>query len=263
MHPRPRGLTMTDQHATPSRDPANDDSLLGMARQVLDKFLSQIDDMLPARVVSYDRAANRATVVPLVKLLTTDGRQVGRAQVASVPVMLFGGDGVALSFNLKAGDLGWIKANDRDISLILQAYRDNAPNTLRKHTFQDAVFIPDVMHGVTTAGEDAENAVLQTLDGSVRVAIWPDRVKITKDAMYAEVGPENVSLINGASSAVLTPTGINLSTGGAAASMGAGGTTFSGHVSFPDGVSISGIEFGTHKHTGVTPGGGTSGGPTS
>lgn len=247
MHPRGGGLIMAEQHANPSRDPANDESLLGMARQVLDKFLQQIDDCLPARVVSYDRTANRAMVVPLVKLLTTDNRQVGRAQIAAVPVMQFGGNGVALSFDLKAGDLGWIKANDRDISLILQAYKDNAPNTLRKHSFQDAVFIPDVMHGVTIDAEDAHNAVLQTLDGSVRVAIWPDRVKITKGAMFVEVGPANITLSNGASGLVMSPTG----------------ATAQGHFAFPDGVSIGGIEFGTHKHTGVQPGGGTSGGPTS
>lgn len=254
---------MAEQHANPSRDPANDDSLLGMARQVLDKFLNQIDDMLPARVISYDRATNRAAVMPMVKLLTTDNRQIGRAQVASVPVMMFGGDGVALSFNLKAGDLGWIKANDRDISLLLQGYRDSAPNTLRKHSFQDAVFIPDVMHGVTIAGEDESHAVLQTLDGSVRVAIWPDRVKITKDGMHAEVGPANITLLNGASTAELTPAGITFATTGASATMGAGGTTYTGHVDFPDGIRVGGIEFGTHKHTGVTPGAGTSGGPTS
>lgn len=238
---------MAKQHANPSRDPANDDSLLGMARQILDKFLQQIDDCLPARVVSYDRTANRARVVPLVKLLTTDNRQVGRAQIAAVPVMQFGGNGVALSFDLKAGDLGWIKANDRDISLILQAYKDNAPNTLRKHSFQDAVFIPDVMHGLTIAGEDAHNAVLQTLDGSVKVAIWPDRVKITAGALVAEIGPANITLTNG----------------GSGMSMTSAGTTFTGHVAFPNGASVGGIEFGTHKHTGVQTGGGTSGGPTA
>lgn len=238
---------MAEQHANPSRDPANDGSLLGMARQILDKFLSQIDDMLPARVLSYDRTANRATVLPLIKLLTTDDRRIGRAQIASVPVMTFGGDNVVLSFNLKAGDLGWIKANDRDISIMLQGYKDSAPNTLRKHSFQDAVFIPDVMHGMTLNAEDEEHAVLQTLDGTVRVAIWPDRVKITKGEMFVEVGPESLTLSNGAAGLVMSPSG----------------SVAQGHFAFPDGASIGGIEFGTHKHLDVAPGGGTSGGPTS
>jgi len=214
-------IVATTPHANPSRDPANDGTLLGMARQLLDKFLQGVDDMLPARVISYDRAKNRATVLPLVKLLTTDGRQVGRAQIASVPVMQFGGGNVALSFNLKAGDLGWIKANDRDISLILQAYTENAPNTLRKHSFQDAVFIPDVMHGMTIASEDAGNAVLQTLDGSVKVAIWPDRIKLVAGALSITLGPSAIDI--------------------------------AGHVNMPDGATIGGINFGTHVH-GLSPG---------
>ena len=240
---------MADPHAIPSRDPANDDSLLGMAKGILDKFLAGVDDTLPARVVSFngDRDKPRVQVLPLVRLLTTDGRQVGRAQIASVPVMQFGGGGMVLSFNLKPGDLGWIKASDRDISLIMQSYQESAPNTLRKHSFEDAVFVPDVMHGLTLAGEDADNAVLQTLDGSVRVAIWPDRVKITAGALYGEFGPANITLSNGAAGLVMTPSG----------------TTAQGHWAFPDGASINNIEFNTHKHGGVTPGGGDTGGPHS
>lgn len=222
---------MTEPHANPSRDPANDDSLLGFARQVLDKFLQGVDDMLPARVVSYDRATNRATVVPMVKLLTTDNRQIGRAQVASVPVLQLGGGGFVLSVNLTPGDLGWIKANDRDISLVLQAYRDNAPNTLRKHSFQDAVFIPDAMRGIVTAGEDAGNMVLQSLSGAVRVAIWSDRVKLSAGALSVTVGPTSID--------------------------------FAGVVNMPDGATIGGIPFGTHKHTGVQSGGSSTGGPTA
>lgn len=240
---------MADLHAIPSRDPADEDSLLGMARTILDKFLAGVDDMLPARIVSFngDRENPRVAVLPLVRVLTTDGRQVGRAQVASLPVMQPGGGGVALSFFLKPGDLGWIKASDRDISLFLQGYDESAPNTLRKHTFQDAVFVPDVMHGLTVVSEDAQHAVLQTTDGTVRVAIWPDRVKITAGSLFAEFGPANIHLSNGAAGLTMTPSN----------------TTTTGHWAFPDGVNIGGIEFGTHKHTGVQPGGGTSGGPTS
>lgn len=174
---------MADTHANPSRDPANDDSLLGMARQVLDKFLQGVDDMLPARVVSYDRASNRAVVVPMVKLLTTDNRQVGRAQVASVPVFQYGGGGFVLSVNLKPGDLGWLKANDRDISLVMQAYRDNAPNTLRKHSFQDAMFYPDAMRDIVTAGDEGDNLTLQSLDGNSRFTL-----SLTGSKVIAEQG---------------------------------------------------------------------------
>lgn len=220
----------TAPHAQPSSDPANDGSLLGMANEILKKHLQSVDDMLPARIISYDRTTNRAQVQPLVKILTTDNRQVGRAQIASIPVMQFGGGGFVLNFNLKPGNLGWIKASDRDISLFLQTFKENAPNTLRLHSFQDAVFIPDVMTGYTINGEDAENAVLQTMNGAVRVAVWADRVKLTAGGLSLTIGP--------------------------------GAFTFAGaDVIMPDAV-IGGIRFSTHGHTNVENGPGTSGGPT-
>ena len=234
---------MADAHANPSRDPADDGSLLGMVKSILGKFLQSVDDMLPARVVSYDRATNRATVVPMVKVLTTDNRQIARAQIASVPVQQLGAGGVVLSLNLQPGDLGWVKANDRDISLVMQAYADNAPNTLRMHDFADAVFIPDVMHGIVTVGEDAQHAVLQTLDGACRVAIWPDRVKLSAGALSVTVGPSKI-IIDGPVEMTQT-------------------LKVAGHADLDGGAKIGGIEFGTHKHTGVAAGSATSGGPTS
>lgn len=212
-------------NAPPSRDPADEGTLLGAMNVVLRKFLQGVDDMLPARVISYDRGTNRVQVVPLVRVLTTDGRQVMRPQLASLPVVQLGGGGHVLSFNLEAGNLGWIKANDRDISLFLQNFQVSAPNTLRFHSFQDAVFIPDVMTGYTIDAEDSSAAVLQTLDGSVKVSVQLDRVVMQAGASRIEVSPGAI-LIDG-------PT-----------------------------VIINGIPFESHRHTGVLTGGGTSGGPT-
>lgn len=235
---------MADEpHANPSRDPANDGSMLGMAKQILDKHLQGIDDMLPARVVSYDRESNRAQVVPLVKVLTTDNRQIGRAAVASVPVYRPGGGDMVLSFNLRAGDLGWLKANDRDISIVLQSYAENAPNTMRKHSFQDAMFFPDAMRNVVIDPEDRENAVLQTIDGTVRIALWPDKIKLTSGALTITMGPSEIEIEG--------PVKFT------------GPVAFQGPLTTAAGATIDGIAFGSHKHTGVQTGGDVSGGPTS
>lgn len=225
---------MTD-HAYPSGDPADDDSLPGLLRHVLRKHAMATDDMLPAVVVAFDRAKNRATVAPCITVLTTDGRAIPRAQVASVPVMQFGGGGVVLHFNLKPGDLGWIKASDRDISNFLQSYKTTPPNTLRLHTFADGVFIPEVMRGWTLAAEDNTAAVLQTLDGSAKVSVQTGKVKLA-------VGGVSVTLAAGGVTIV-----------GALAITGA--TTITG------GLSTDGIAFGTHKHS--DPQGGDTGGPHS
>lgn len=234
---------MADAHANPSRDPADDGSLLGMANLILDKFLQGIDDMLPARVVSVERIGNvdRVTVVPMVKLLTTDGRQITRAQIASVPVVRMGAGGYILRFALRPGDLGWIKANDRDISLVVQAFKDNAPNTLRKHDFADAVFIPDPMQGMTLAGEDESGAVLQSLDGTVRIAINAERVKLTAGALSVTLGPDQIDVVG--KTVFHDPVELlqTIKVDGA--------STLVGPVTAPGGATIGNIPFGTHKHT--------------
>lgn len=216
-------------NAPPSSDPADGDTLAGMVNTILSKFLQGVDDMLPARIISYDRATNRARVVPMVKILTTSGQQLARAQIASIPVLQLGGGGFVLNFPMTPGGLGWIKANDRDTSLMLQSYADSAPNSLRMHSFEDALFIPDVMRGWIIAAEDADNAVLQSLDGAVRVSIGAASLKLTA--------------------------------GAASLTMTTAGTVFEGPVMIPDGAVINGVPFVSHVHTGGNGGVGLTGDP--
>lgn len=165
-------------NAPPSMNPANNDSIVGLLNIALEKFLQGVDDMLPAVVIAYDRVTNRAQVKPLIKVVTTDNALVSRAAVASIPVLQIGGGNFLLNFNILPGNLGWIKASDRDISLFLQSYTEAQPEFSRKHSFEDALFIPHVMSGYTIAEEDAENAVLQNLDGTVKISLGADTIKI-------------------------------------------------------------------------------------
>lgn len=170
---------MPEQNSQPSIYPADSASLTGLFRLFMTKFLQNTDDMLPAVVVAYDRTTNRAQVQPFIKMITTQDQLVSRAQLATVPVFQFGAGGFIISNNLKPGDLGWIKANDRDISVFLQHYKESGPPTLRKHTFEDAVFFPDPMTGYTIDPTDSDNLVIQKLDGSVKISLGTDTVTIT------------------------------------------------------------------------------------
>lgn len=168
-------------NAQPSKNPANSSGdLPGGMREILAKFLqSSVDDMLPAKIIAYDRDTNRAVIQPMVAMVTTNGDNVPRNQLASIPVLNIGGGGFILSFNFFPGDLGWIKANDRDIADFLKRYSEAVPGTKRIHDFNNGLFIPDVMTGYTIDSEDVENAVLQTLDGTVKVSLSPDKLKLT------------------------------------------------------------------------------------
>jgi len=182
----------------PDIDPANNGSLPGVLQFAFSKILQNVDGMLPAQVISYDRTANRVQVQLLIAVMTTGGAQITRPQIASIPVLLLGGGGFFLNFNLNAGDLGWVVANDRDISLFLQNYTNSAPNTNRVKSFADGVFVPDTMKGYTIASEDASNAVLQNLDGTVKITLGAGQITISAPVV-------NIDNFNSGTISFITP----------------------------------------------------------
>lgn len=183
----------------PSLDPAYNGSLAGAIQFAFSKLMQNVDGMLPAQVVSYDRTSNRARVQILVTLITTDGSQVPRPVVASVPVLVAGGGGFILSFPLKAGDMGWILASDRDISLFLQNYTQTQPNTFRNKNFADGLFIPDAMRGYSIDPDDTDNITLQNLDGTVKISLSNTAINIKAEtAVNIDLGnPANLLSVNG------------------------------------------------------------------
>jgi hypothetical protein len=162
---------VTDTTAPTDYDFANKDSLTGLLRHVLREDGKSHEDMLPGMVVAYDRVSNLATIQPMIKILTKDNKIISRAQNTSIPVFAYGGGGFVISFPVKAGDKGWIKANDRDISLYMQAQAESGPNTNRLHSFRDAMFFPDALASFTVAEGDLGNMVIQNLAGTVKIAL--------------------------------------------------------------------------------------------
>ena len=163
----------------PDFDRSNQGSLQGIIAQALKQFQRNLDSCLPATVISYDRANNVASLQPQIQMVAVDGTLVTRAPIASAPVLALGGGGFLVNFPLVAGSKGWIKASDRDISLYLQSGNSAAPNTRRFHSFESGVFYPDFGSNFTVADEDSAAAVIQNQAGTIKIALWPDRVKVT------------------------------------------------------------------------------------
>lgn len=169
----------------PSRNPAFDDSLPGVFEVVLRKFLQNLDDMLPASVVAYDATANRVQVQPVISAVLTDGTILARAPLLSIPVQQIGGGGFVLRFPIKPGDLGFVKSNDRDISLFLQSLQTAVPNTARLHSFSDAVFLPMALAAITIGSGDSASVSLQTVNGLVRLSVGTMGALISNQAGYS------------------------------------------------------------------------------
>ena len=165
----------------PSIDPADQDTLTGAFRFIVNKILQGKDGVLPAKVLEYNRTTNRAKVQPLITVIGTSGFQYPRPVFASLPVLQFGGGGYFINMKLTPGTLGWIVANDRDISLFLQSYEQSPPNTFRKNSFSDGVFIPDIMTGYTIV-DNEDLMTIQNLDGTIRIAFRADGIHIVSPA---------------------------------------------------------------------------------
>ena len=171
----------------------NDNSLAGLIDDLFDKFLLEnIDDTLPAQIVSFDAVTNRVSVKPLIKMVRTDGVQIERTEILSIPVFSLGSNKMAIRFNLEAGDLGWIKASDNDISLFLQNYEDSAPNTARTHSFSDAIFYPDHMRGYNFS----ENMIISNPDQTIKIGFFDDRIEITAPTVNVDASTVNINSTN-------------------------------------------------------------------
>ena len=166
-----------------THDQHSESSLAGAMKYVLSQNALLTENCLPAIVVGYDDVKNVATVRPAIvqSIKDADGKLQRRArqEIPDVPVLSIGAGGFHLHFPLNAGDLGWIVASDRDISLYLQSLSETNAGSQRTHSFADAVFVPDVMRKYTLNAEDKANVVLQSIDGSTRISVGADFIKIT------------------------------------------------------------------------------------
>lgn len=216
----------------PSRDPANDDSLTGLIKEIRRWILKNLDKALPAVVLRHDRTNNSVRVRPIISKVDSNGKPLKRSEVASVPVLNLGGGGFFINFHLPAGQQGMIMTFDRDISLFLQSKRESQPNTERMHEFDDSIFIPQQWFDYIIDEEDAEAMVIQNLDGSVKIALDQNSIRIVKGATRVEIDETKFNV---------TTTDFNVDS-----------ATFT-----HNGQNVG----DTHIHGGVTPGGGTTGNP--
>lgn len=159
-------------------------------RDAVEESLLGFDSMLPAIVESYDRKKNVAKVRPLIAIVDVNNFSQARRALSNVPVLALGGGGYVINFPLKKGDLGWVHAADRDITEYKEKLRDIVPKTSRSHSFSDSMFVPDVMRNYTISEEDDGAMVIQTTDGTTKIAIHPDWIKIKAPTKVVSDSPK-------------------------------------------------------------------------
>lgn len=174
---------MSEVHDIPAYNPADLGTLEGLLLYFNDQINLELECCLPAIVVSYDRAANRAVLQPAVSEVATSGQKISRDKLYDIPVLTMSGGGYFINFPLSPGDTGWIVACDRDISLFKQSLEETAPNTYQKHRFSDAFFVPDKVKNFTIAGTDTSGLVISNLNGNNKIVLNGSNLDITSAAV--------------------------------------------------------------------------------
>lgn len=159
-------------------DSSQDESLSSTFDFINNKIKQGLNIMLPCQVLAVDRKKNRVKVLPLIALLKTNGETMSRAIIDDIPICNLSAGGFIINFPIKVGDFGYIKSNDRDISLFKQSYKSSKPNTTRKNDFADSIFIPDVINQnlYNISGEDREALVIQSYDNSTKISISDGKI---------------------------------------------------------------------------------------
>ncbi len=216
------------------------------------------DQLLPAIVQSFDREANVATIQPLIQWVDVDNGLHSRHALAKINVLSLGGGGFHISFPLKQGDLGWIIAADRDISLFKQSLEEAAPNTGRLHSFEDGWFVPDVFRKYTINGADTDSMVIQSTDSETRICIREGVVDIFAPTSMTVTTPEatftgNVTIqqnltVNETAQidSTLTVDGLTTLNGGV--------NVPNAPATLPAGTTVGGTNVSTHGHISAAPG---------
>lgn len=192
---------------------------------------------LPAIVVAANLAAQTVSAQPTIQGTITgpDGvaRNVNLPLLVDVPIVWPRAGGFALTFPVAPGDEVLIVFASRCIDSWWQSGGIGAPAEVRMHDLSDgfAILAP-TSQPKRLGGVSSSNVQLRDSAGSTFVEITPS-------------GAVNI----------VAATSINLT---------APSIKFHGEVQQDGGALVSnGITYGTHKHSGVQPGGGTSGGPTN
>lgn len=121
---------------------------------------------LPAVIVGYDAGSNRASVKPYGSYKAKDGRAIPYPVIYNTPVIFPTGSGgsAGVTFPIGAGDGCLIVFSDESISGYLSG---NATSTdPRKHSMNDAIVIPGLYSGGTTAAASHSGETCLTCGGS-------------------------------------------------------------------------------------------------
>lgn len=236
--------------------------------------MSDIHTAIPCKIVNVyqNMEQQKVDVIPSVNDLLKDGSGEEGMQILGVPVIFPGSATTLMSFPINPGDTVWVMFSQRSMdNFKIGNGEPTTANDHRKFSDQDAVAIP----GLFPFGKSPNTPQIRKFPHEpnrdlciahnlasgteVNILLKQDGQLIINTEAAVTVNCKD-GVINATSSYTINTPQLNIN---ASATTWAGNITHTGNYTQTGTSTFNGIVFATHKHTGVTPGSGTSGGPTA
>lgn len=211
-------------------------------KAIIDNARSRTWTALPGIIQSFDAVAMTCVVQPAIQALVRD--KAGNISPVNLPLLLDcpvqfpAGGGCTLTFPVKANDECLVVFASRCIDSWWQSGGIQPPAEIRMHDRSDGFALLGFRSQPRVIGSVSTSAVqLRSDDGQA----------------YIELNPQSHA-ISASTPGPIAFTAPNVTING--------DVTVNGKVTTTGDVKAGTISLQAHKHTGVTAGGGTSGGPT-
>jgi hypothetical protein len=221
-------------------------------RLALESSQAQIWTATPGVVSGVDLAAQTVSVQPSIQGTVTgsDGstQNVNLPVLVDVPIVWPKAGGFCLTFPIAVGDEVLVVFGARCIDSWWQSGGVGAPAEARMHDLSDgfAILAP-TSQPKKISGVSSTSVQLRDNAGSTFVEITPGGKVRVIGASGIDVEAPTVNITASAEIKMVAPT-----------------ITMNGQVTQTSGsFMVGGITFGSHKHTGVQPGSGSTGSPTN
>lgn len=222
--------------------------------------------------VSGDLSDMRVNVKPSINELYADGTTEEHLDILSVPLVMPGSASTLVSFPVNAGDTVLLIFSQRSMdNFKIGGGQPTMPNDARKFQAEDAIAIPGLFTFSKSANRSSirkyphnprtDLVLAHNIGSGTEVMI---QFKNTGDMIVNTEQKVTVNCktieVNATESYTITTPQLNIN---ATATTWAGNITHTGNYTQTGTSTFNGIVFATHKHTGVTAGAATSGGPTA
>lgn len=220
--------TPASQLATPFQEPTSAATEIQSLRFLILQRLLRVQTITVVRVVAVDPGAvgpvGTVDVLPLVGQVDGAGNVIPHQTIFRRPYVRIQGGVNAVILDPVVGDLGVCMFASRDISAVITSKAQSPPSSKRLFDYADGLYLGGVLN------DTPQNYVQFESDGTIKVV---STVAIDLQAPTVNITTTGNVNVNGA---IITPAG--------------------------EVKDALGKVLGTHTHSGVQPGGGTSGPPT-